>query len=83
MQLEIELNTNAIARVEFEVIKIDASFDHEFGTRKEIKYDIDNISILSFEKWDDDGEYITSLVPTKEEIIEIEQKTFDSFVNSI
>ena len=81
--LEIELDDTSLAIVTYNIIKDDASFSHEFGIQKCYSYELEDLEIVSFERWDDEGETIVSTVPTSEDIKEINQKTFDKFIDSI
>ena len=73
--LEIE-SDNISAEIQVEFHHVDASFDHLFGIKYEYYYELDGYDILSFEKWDEDGEEIVSRKPS-----EVDKNLIEQLVN--
>ena len=59
----------------------DASFDHHFGTQTVIDFEVDELILLQFERWDEDGEQILSRTPTPEELEMLEENAIDAVMN--
>lgn len=47
--------------------EIDASFDHEFGTRYETEIEVEGFDINAFARWDETFNTVIGLTPTDEE----------------
>ena len=79
MKKEIPLEIDDFTTiVEVHYYYTDASFDHEFGTRYESEQVLDEFTVKDFQQWDETGDYIISVYPSKEQLKKIEQVLVDA-----
>jgi hypothetical protein len=79
---EVEIEQDELyARFQLVAHDADASFDHHFGTETVIDFEVDELILLEFERWDEDGEVILSKTPTPEELEMLEVKAIDEVMN--
>lgn len=79
----VEVETgNIFATFEVRAKEVDASFSHHFGVQEVIELQVDEVVLLSFERWDEDGEFIVSKTPTKEELELLEEMAVEEAIES-
>ena len=64
-----DIHTGQIsANVTIHWSEIDASFEHEFGTRQATEIDVEGFEVNAFARWDETFNTVIGLTPTEKEI---------------